>query len=87
MHPFLLLRSLRLVPVVLEPDLHLGGGQVDYAGEMLSLWRRQVSLLSETSLQLVGLCLESKIQFMLYVCVIGSILIFKHTFVSWKTKT
>lgn len=47
--------SLHLVPVVLKPDLHLGRGQVDHAGQVLPLRRRQVFLLLEASLQLVDL--------------------------------
>lgn len=52
---FLLLGALRLVPVVLEPDLHLGRRQPDDGGEVFALRRRQIPLLAEPSLQLVGL--------------------------------
>lgn len=45
-------RSLRLVPVILEPDLHLGGGQPYNRGQMLPLGGAQVFLLAETSLEL-----------------------------------
>ena len=46
---------LHLVPVVLEPDFHLGRGEVDHTCQVLPLGRRQVFLLLEASLQLVDL--------------------------------
>lgn len=49
--------SLRLVPVILEPDLHLGRRQTNDGGQVLALGRAQVTLLTETSLQLVSLSL------------------------------
>lgn len=55
MSAFLLHRSLGLVPVVLEPDLHLCRRQSDQAGQVFSLRCGQVALLPEASLQLVGL--------------------------------
>lgn len=48
-------RPLRLVPVVLEPDLYLGGRETDNRGQVFPLGRAQITLLTETSLQLVRL--------------------------------
>lgn len=48
--------------MVLEPDLDLGGCQVDDGGEVFAFWRRQVALLAETPLQLVGLRLQEDSQ-------------------------
>lgn len=45
-------RPFRLVPVVLEPDLHLGGGEPNNRSQMLPLGGAQVFLLTETSLEL-----------------------------------
>lgn len=45
-------RSFRLVPVILEPDLHLGRGQPNNRGQMFPLRSAQVFLLAETSLEL-----------------------------------
>lgn len=45
-------RPLRLVPVVLEPDLHLGGRQPNDRGQVLPFRGAKVPLLAETSLQL-----------------------------------
>ena len=53
--PFLLAGPLQLVAVVLEPDLHLHGGQPDDGGQVLPLGSGQVALLPEASLQLVCL--------------------------------
>lgn len=47
--------SLRLIPVILEPDLHLGRRETNDGGQMLTLGCAQVTLLTETSLQLVSL--------------------------------
>ena len=55
LHTFLGPGALHLVAVVLEPDLHLRGRQADKAGQVLALGRRQVPLLPEAPLQLVGL--------------------------------
>ena len=41
--------------MVLEPDLHLHRRETYDRGEVLSLWRRQVSLLPETPLELIRL--------------------------------
>jgi len=49
--------SLHLVAVVLEPDLHLRGGQAQQVRHVFALRRRQVALLAEAPLQLEGLCL------------------------------
>ena len=46
---------LHFVPVVLEPDFHLGGRQADQAGEVLPLGRREVPLLPEPALKFVRL--------------------------------
>ena len=54
---FVLGLPLHLVAVVLEPDLHLGGRQSQRAGQVFALGRRQVALLPEAPLELVGLCL------------------------------
>lgn len=43
---------LALVPPVLEPDLHLRGGELEGGGELLALWGGQVALLLEAPLQL-----------------------------------
>ena len=43
---------LALVAAVLEPDLHLRGGEFEAGGQVLSLRGRQVALLLEASLQL-----------------------------------
>lgn len=48
---------LAFVPPVLEPDLDLGGGEFERAGQVLSLRRGQVPLLLETPLQLEHLSL------------------------------
>ena len=40
------------VPPVLEPDLHLRGGEFEAGGQVLSLRGRQVALLLKASLQL-----------------------------------
>lgn len=44
-----------LVPPVLEPDFHLGGGEFEHAGQVVSLRGGQVPLLFEATLQLVHL--------------------------------
>lgn len=54
-HTFFGPGSLHLIPVVLEPDLDLGRGEADQAGEVLPLWGGQVSLLPEAALQLISL--------------------------------
>lgn len=54
-HTFLGPSSLHLIPVVLEPDLHLGRGEADQAGQVLPLRGGQVPLLPEAALQFVGL--------------------------------
>ena len=41
--------------MVLEPDLHLGRGQVDHGGQVFPLGGGQVFLLLEASFQLVDL--------------------------------
>lgn len=41
--------------MVLEPDLDLGGGEVDLAGQRFALRRREVTLLAESSLKGEGL--------------------------------
>lgn len=46
---------LALVPPVLEPDLHLGRGEFEHPGQVVSLWGGQVPLLFEAALQLVHL--------------------------------
>lgn len=46
---------LHLVPMVLEPDLHLVRSQADQSGQVLPLWGGQVALLTEAALQLEGL--------------------------------
>ena len=43
---------LALVAAVLEPDLHLRGGEFEAGGQVLSLRGRQVALLLKASLQL-----------------------------------
>lgn len=48
---------LAFVPPVLEPDLDLGGGEFQRAGQVLSLRGRQVALLLEPPLQLEHLSL------------------------------
>ena len=58
--PALLARLLQLVAVVLEPDLHLGRRQAQYAGQMFALGRRQVALLAEAALQLERLRLREQ---------------------------
>lgn len=57
---FLLLRPLRLVPMILEPDFHLCWRQPYDARKVLSLRGRQISLLSEPPLQLVRLRLREQ---------------------------
>ena len=55
-HLFLVfLLALVLVAVVLEPDLHLRGGEPDAHGHLLTLRGRQVLLHLETFLQFVNL--------------------------------
>lgn len=54
-HTFLGPCSLHLIPVVLEPDLHLGRGEADQAGQVLPLGGGEIPLLPEAALQLVGL--------------------------------
>ena len=54
-HGLLLGGPLHLVAVVLEPDLHLCGGEVDEARQLLDLGGAQVLLLLEPPLQLVHL--------------------------------
>lgn len=56
----LVLGPLRLVAMVLEPDLHLRWGQSNQAGQVLPLRRTEVPLLAEPSLQLVGLSLREE---------------------------
>lgn len=48
-------RAFRLVPVILEPYLHLGGRQPDYRGQVLAFRGAEVALLTEPALELVGL--------------------------------
>jgi len=48
-------RPLRLVPVILEPDLHLGRCEPYDGRQMFALGRAQVTLLAEAPLQLVRL--------------------------------
>jgi len=48
-------RALHLVSVVLEPDLHLRGREAQRACQLVALRRRQVALLPEAALELVGL--------------------------------
>lgn len=52
--------ALALVPPVLEPDLHLRGGELQDAGQVLSLRRRQVALPPEVRLQLGHLGLREE---------------------------
>lgn len=47
-----LLLALALVPPILEPDLDLRGGEFEDVGQVISLRRGQVALLSEAPLQL-----------------------------------
>ena len=49
------LPPLGLVAAVLEPDLHLGLGQLQGPGQVGALRARQVALVAEASLQLVDL--------------------------------
>ena len=58
--PLLLTRLLQLVAVVLEPDLNLRRRQAQDARQVFALRRRQVALLSEALLQLVGLRLREE---------------------------
>jgi len=51
---------LALVPPVLEPDLHLGRGELEGPGQVVSLRGRQVPLLLEAALQLVHLRLREE---------------------------
>lgn len=51
----LVLCTLGLVAMILEPDLHLCGRQTYQTGQMLTLGCAQVALLSESTLQLVRL--------------------------------
>jgi len=60
MEPLLLLRPLRLVPMILEPNFHLCWRQTYDARKVLSLRGRQISLLSEPPLQLVRLRLREQ---------------------------
>ena len=53
-----LLKALHLVPLVLEPDLHLLRSKVEHLRELITLGRGEVSLLFESSLQLEHLRLE-----------------------------
>ncbi len=55
LQPSLCPAPLHLVAVVLEPDLHLGGGQAEEPGQLLPLRAGQVALLTEAPLQLQGL--------------------------------
>ena len=56
----LLAGLLHLVAVVLEPDLHLRRSQKQDAGQVLTLRCRQVALLPEPPLELVGLSLREE---------------------------
>lgn len=47
--------SLHFIPVILEPDLHLGLCQSQCVGKVLPLRRREISLLSKSSLQFICL--------------------------------
>lgn len=47
-----LLLALALVPPILEPDFDLRGGEFEDVGQVISLRRGQVALLSEAPLQL-----------------------------------
>lgn len=51
---------LALVAAVLEPDLHLGGGELQHVGQVVPLRGREVFLLLEAALQLVDLRLREK---------------------------
>lgn len=54
---FILPLPLALVPSVLEPDFHLGGGELEHTGEVLPFRRREVFLLLKSSLQFKHLSL------------------------------
>lgn len=56
----LVLSPLRLVPVILEPNLHLRGRQPYYRSQMLPLRGRQVPLLPESPFELVRLRLREQ---------------------------
>lgn len=47
--------SLNLVPVILEPNLHLGWTQINETSQVFSLMRREISLLPESFLQFESL--------------------------------
>ena len=52
--------SLLHLPMILEPNLHLRGGQSNDRGEVFPLGCREVPLLPEPPFQLVGLRLREK---------------------------
>lgn len=53
----LVLRPLRLIAMILEPNFYLRRRQTDQTGQVFPFGGGQVPLLPETSLQLIGLCL------------------------------
>lgn len=54
------LRTLRLVAMILEPNFHLRRCQINLAGQVLTFRRRQITLLPESSFQLVRLMLREE---------------------------
>lgn len=54
---FVLPLPLAFVASVLEPDFHLGGGELEHAGQVLPFGSREVFLLLEAPLQLKHLSL------------------------------
>ena len=70
---FLLSCPFKLVPVVLEPNFDLGWSESDNTGQVFSLWRWEVPLLSKPPLEFIGLSLGEKHSTFLFLWWIVSI--------------